>query len=57
VSESAVTPQTIDVKMVVFRCPWVAWQSQTPDSLSSSETGVNPGMRSWRKHLSEWAGC
>ncbi len=27
------------------------------DSLSSSETGVNPGTRSWKKHLSEWARC
>jgi hypothetical protein len=25
-----------------------------PDSLSSSETGVNPVIRSWKKHLSEW---
>ncbi len=28
-----------------------------PDSLSSSETGVNPGTRCWRKFLSEWARC
>ncbi len=28
-----------------------------PDLLSSSETGVNPGIRSWKKHLSEWAQC
>jgi hypothetical protein len=28
-----------------------------PDSLSSSETGVNPSIRSWKKHLSEWARC
>jgi hypothetical protein len=28
-----------------------------PNSLSRSETGVNPGMRSWKKHLSEWARC
>ncbi len=27
-----------------------------PDSLSSSETGVNPGIWSW-KHLPEWARC
>ncbi len=26
-------------------------------SLSSSETGVNYGIRSWNKHLSEWAPC
>ncbi len=26
-----------------------------PDSLSSSETGVNPEIRSWKKHLSERA--
>ncbi len=25
--------------------------------LSSSETGVNPGIRSWEKHLSDWARC
>ncbi len=28
-----------------------------PDSLSSSETGVNPGIRSWKKHSSDWARC
>jgi hypothetical protein len=28
-----------------------------PDSLSSSETGVNPEIRSWRKYLSGWAWC
>jgi hypothetical protein len=28
-----------------------------PDSLSSSETGDSPGIRSWKKHLSEWARC
>jgi hypothetical protein len=28
-----------------------------PHLLSSSETGVNPGIRSWKKHLSEWARC
>ncbi len=26
-----------------------------PDSLSSSETRVYPGIRSWKKHLSDWA--
>jgi hypothetical protein len=26
-----------------------------PDSLSSSETVVNSGIKSWRKYLSEWA--
>ncbi len=28
-----------------------------PDSLSSNEAGVNPGIRSWKKHSSEWARC
>jgi hypothetical protein len=28
-----------------------------PDLLSSNETGVNPGIRSWKKCLSEWARC
>ncbi len=28
-----------------------------PDLPSSSETGVNPGIRSWKEHLSEWARC
>ncbi len=28
-----------------------------PHSLSSSETGVNPEIRSWKNHLSEWARC
>ncbi len=28
-----------------------------PNLLSSSETGVNPGLRSWKKHLSDWARC
>ncbi len=28
-----------------------------PDSLSSCETGVDPGIRSWRKHSSDWARC
>jgi hypothetical protein len=28
-----------------------------PDSLSSSETGVNLGIRSWKKHWSERARC
>ncbi len=26
-----------------------------PDLLSSSETGINPGIRSWKKRLSQWA--
>jgi hypothetical protein len=38
-------------------CPKVAWQFQTPKSLSSSETGIYPGIRSWKKHLSAWARC
>ncbi len=28
-----------------------------PDLLSSSETWVDPGRRSWKNHLSEWARC
>jgi hypothetical protein len=28
-----------------------------PDSLYSSETGINPGIRSWKKHLPEWSWC
>jgi hypothetical protein len=28
-----------------------------PDLLSSSEAGVNPAVRSWKKHSSEWAWC
>jgi hypothetical protein len=28
-----------------------------PNLLSSSDTGVDPGIRSWKKHLSEWARC
>ncbi len=28
-----------------------------PDSLCSCATGVNLGIRSWKKHLSEWARC
>ncbi len=28
-----------------------------PDLLSSSETRINHGMRSWKNHLSEWARC
>jgi hypothetical protein len=38
----------MDVKMVVFRSPQLAWQSSNPDYLSSSETGVNSGTRSWK---------
>ncbi len=29
----------------------------SPDSLSNSETGVNPGRRNWNNHLSEWGRC
>jgi hypothetical protein len=47
-------PYTIDVKLAVFWCPQVAWRFQTHDSLSSSKTGVNPGIRSWKStHLNE----
>ncbi len=28
-----------------------------PFLLSSSETGINPGIKSWRKHLSDWDRC
>lgn len=35
--------------MVLFWFPWVAWQCQTPNSLSSRETGVDPGIRRWKK--------
>ncbi len=38
--------------MVVFRCPHVAWHS---GNSKPRLTGVNPEMRSWEKHLPEWA--
>jgi hypothetical protein len=28
-----------------------------PDSLSRSETRADPGIRSWKKHSSEWSWC
>ncbi len=31
--------------------------SSTPDLVSSSEIGVNPGIRSWKTHLAECARC
>ncbi len=31
--------------------------NSNPDLLFSSEAGVNPGIRSWKKHLSERARC
>jgi hypothetical protein len=37
---------------VAFRCPQVAWQFQIHDSLSSSETRVNHGIRSWKALIS-----
>ncbi len=40
--------KTIDVRMVVFPCPQVGWQFQITDLLSSSETWVNLGIRSWK---------
>jgi hypothetical protein len=43
--------------MVVLRCPLCCMTTSNPDSLSSSETGLNPGIRSWKMHLSEWARC
>jgi hypothetical protein len=42
-------------------CTFLAVKNETsisnPNLLSSSETGVNPGIRSWKKHLSDWARC
>ncbi len=40
---------------VRFPVPASCVTISNPNSLSSSETGVNPGIRSWKKHLSEWA--
>ncbi len=42
-------------------CCWPVFMTcvtiSNPDSFFISETGVNPEIRSWRKHLSEWARC
>jgi hypothetical protein len=59
-------PQTTDlpVTRLVYRCGdcrFSVYAScvtfSNPDSLPSSETRVNGGIRSWKKHLSEWAPC
>jgi hypothetical protein len=50
-------PTAIDYRCKNERFP-VSWSCVTianPDTLSSSETGVNLGIRSWKKHSSEWA--
>ncbi len=51
-------------KNIDYRCIdgrfWVpaSWVTiSNPNSLSRSETGVNPGIRSWKKRSSEWAWC
>jgi hypothetical protein len=50
-------PYPVDVKDGRFSVS-VGWVTiSNPDLLSSCETGVNSGMRSWKKHLSEWALC
>jgi hypothetical protein len=49
--------QTRDTKMVDFWFLWIAWQFQTPICFPAVKTGVNPGIRSWKKHLSDWAWC
>jgi hypothetical protein len=46
---------TINVKMVVFQCPASCVTIPNTESLFSSETGVNSGMRSWKMHLSDRA--
>jgi hypothetical protein len=58
-SKTALGAGTID-----YRCEDVSFPMSAscmtilnPDLLSSSETGINPGIRSWKKHLSEWARC
>jgi hypothetical protein len=43
-----------DHGFLVFATSRVAWQFQT-DLLSSIETGANFAIRSWKKHLSDWA--
>jgi hypothetical protein len=46
---------TIDVQIVLSQYPRVAWKILNPDSLSSNETSINPGIRSWKKitHLNK----
>ncbi len=48
---------TIDYRCEDGRFPEFAscMTMSNPDLISSSETRVNPGIRSWRKHISEWA--
>jgi hypothetical protein len=39
-------------------CPFICSVSlSNPDSLSSSETGVKPGIRSWEKQVSDCTWC
>ncbi len=54
------------IRLIDYRCEEGRWlfsyalklhDNFEPYLLSSSETGVNSGMRSWKKHLSEWAQC
>jgi hypothetical protein len=41
----------------LWLCPMSRVTIANLDLLSNSETGVNPGIRSWKKHLSDWARC
>ncbi len=43
--------------MVVFWCLQVCVTISNPDLLSSSETEVNLGIKSWKNHPSEWSQC
>ncbi len=43
--------------MVFLRHPQVAWQFQTPIRVPAVKQEVNPGIRSWKKHSSEWGRC
>jgi hypothetical protein len=47
--------KNVRAKMVVFQCPRVCLTISDPDWLSRCETGFNPGIRSWKKHLPDWA--
>ncbi len=56
------TPTPTRLQMWMWSCAGVRelpdnFQTTIDDSLSSSETGVNFGIRSWKKHFSEWAWC
>ncbi len=44
---------TIDYRREDGRFPAIS----NPESISSSATGVNRGIKSWKEHWSEWAGC